>query len=215
MQAASRFASALYVAGVVLVSVPIHTASQDALSTIKTYMLTLRDEVILPAISLTLFLSEGVQVDEPSQLVTAAALRLAYSLQGYTFWRFDSPNPNAAEMEDLGRRADLLLKANDTLPELRVELVRLSDIECYKLSLTRTQVRTVLQHHSSDPSYPLLTPSPTFFTVLVSLLTSRDGDDDAKWDGSFASLDYSAGGRSAAVLAIWELLLDRWLVVIE
>jgi hypothetical protein len=140
MQAASRFASVLYIAGVVLVSVPVHTASQDALSTINDYMLTLRDEVILPAISTTLSSSEGIHIDEPNRLATAAALRLAYSLQGFTFWSFDSSN--TAKMEDLGRRADFLLKADNTLPELRVELVRLSEIGYCQRDLTDTESRT-------------------------------------------------------------------------
>ena len=121
MQAGARFASLLHVAVVTLLSVPVHTASRDALSTIKDSMLTLRDKVILPAITMTLSLSEDTHVNEPSQLATAAALRLAYSLQGSALWRFDSPS--TAGMENLGWRAELLLKADNTLPELRVEIV--------------------------------------------------------------------------------------------
>jgi hypothetical protein len=120
MQAA-RFASLLSIASVVLSSVPAHTASPDALSAIKGYMTTLREEVVLPAISAVLSPTESIRINERNQLVTAAALRLAYSLQGSTFWHFDSPV--MGEMENIGQRADLLLGADDTLPALRVELV--------------------------------------------------------------------------------------------
>ena len=128
MQAAARFASLLSIASVVLSSVPAHTASPDALLTIKSYMPTLHEEVVLPAISAVLSSTAGIRINEPSQLVTAAALRLAYSLQRSTFWHFDSPV--MGEMEDIGQRANLLLRADDTLPELRVELVSYFEYCC-------------------------------------------------------------------------------------
>jgi hypothetical protein len=125
MQAAVQFSILLYVAGVVLISVPIHTASQDTLSTIKDSILTLRDEAILPAIAVTLGSSEGMHFSEPSQLATAAALRLAYSFQGSILWRFDPQHTTGTN--NLGRQAELLMTADETLPELRVELVSLSE----------------------------------------------------------------------------------------
>jgi hypothetical protein len=81
--------------------------------------------------------------------------------------------------------------------------------------MVRTQVRAVLQHLSGDNSCPLVIPSPTFFNVLAGLLTSHLSEGSAEWDGSFSNFDYSANGQSAATLALWELLLDRWLVIIE
>jgi len=81
--------------------------------------------------------------------------------------------------------------------------------------MDRIQVRTVLQHLSGDYSCPLLIPSPTFFDVLAGLLTSHLSEGSAEWGGSFSDFDHSANGQSAAILAIWELMLDRWLVIIE
>lgn len=78
------------------------------------------------------------------------------------------------------------------------------------------QVRTALQHYSEDDiSAPSLKPSGTFFDTLLSLLSSLGKDKMATWDGSLASLNGSTEGEMASKLATWEVLMDRWLTVVE
>lgn len=53
------------------------------------------------------------------------------------------------------------------------------------------------------------------FESLKVAMTFPDLKETLAWDGSLSALDTSAMGKTYGYAAIWEVVVDRWLDVIE
>lgn len=126
---ATQFVAVTYVARLVLLSLPLGTIPKETLIALVNMMSTLRHDVVIPTIEITvpgLFSPTVTHNDSYSRakgvddIVGAAMLRFIYSLQSSVLWRFDI---HVVDAEAVGRQATKLLQERNIAPELRVELV--------------------------------------------------------------------------------------------
>ncbi|KDQ13623.1 hypothetical protein BOTBODRAFT_33335 [Botryobasidium botryosum FD-172 SS1] len=209
---AVRFALLCRLVLPILSSLPTRSLTSSGMSELQSEIRGLREDVILPAVR-SVFLGPGGASTSTStstvtwgrQIADAAVLRLMYGLQHVRngIWQAREADADTSiDLDDadadLVERMMQLLKAGDTLPELAVEICR-----------------TILQHCARTPFPLLTTPSVAIDHLLNYVESSLIADDGTSWQGRSSTLDSSRAGRVSASIALWDVIMDRWIQVLD
>ncbi|EJD04377.1 uncharacterized protein FOMMEDRAFT_155506 [Fomitiporia mediterranea MF3/22] len=188
---------------VIIPSLPFSSLSENACAMVQENIANTWSEPLSKAIQIAFTDLESPDDRWAAQCISAATLRVRHALlMCRTLNPLDSLKSPVASSE----RIVALIRTSETMPELVVELLRaFFDIDVWRAT--------------PDERDMLIEALLAYLMTNLGSFDSMDNSDNHSqtvWDASVGSLDLlESGGHTRGALAVWHLLLDRWLPITD